>query len=266
MPKFKEGIKTKIHKIIEKGCNIKQAFISCIAGNYYIALSYEDNKPIPKPIEVNSAVGLDMGLANAIITSDKIVYPYKKFLQDKESKLKQFQRRLSKKQKGSNNRAKAIAKIAKLHLKISNARNDYLHKISNEIINQYDFIGVESLNIKGLIRNKHLSKSIANVAWGKLLSMLAYKAEQKGKTLMQIDKFFPSSQICSHCQTKQHRDLNSSMNIRNYALGMIDDRHKIKINKSRVGITRSYACGDSSSGVSKYGNILVRFDIWHWQK
>ena len=275
LPKFKEGIKAKIHKMIEKGCNIKQAFISCIAGNYYIALSYEDNKPIPKPIEVNSAVGLDMGLENAIITSDKIVYPYKKFLQDKESKLKQLQRGLSKKQKGSNNRAKAIAKVAKLHLKISNARNDYLHKISNEIINQYDFIGVESLNIKGLIRNKHLSKSIANVAWGKLLSMLAYKAEQKGKTLMQIDKFFPSSQICSHCgsntgkkplhirefvcphcQTKQHRDLNASMNIRNYALGMIDDRHKIKINKSRVGITRSYACGDSSSGVSKYGNIL----------
>ena len=105
--------------------------------------------------------------------------------------------------------------------------------------------------------------------------MLAYKAEQKGKTLMRIDKFFPSSQICSHCgsrtgkkplhirefvcphcQTKQHRDLNASINIRNYALGMIDDRYKIKINKSRVGITRSYACGDSSSGVSKYGNIL----------
>lgn len=150
-----------------------------------------------------------------------------------------------------------------------------MHKITNEITNQYDFIAVESLNIKGLIRNKHLSKSIANASWGRLIAMLAYKAEKKGKTLIQIDKFFPSSQICSYCgsntgkkslhirsfvcpycNAKHHRDLNASINIRNYALGMIDDRHKIKIDKSRVGITRSYACGDSNSGVSSYGNIL----------
>ena len=162
-----------------------------------------------------------------------------------------------------------------MHLEILRAREDYLHKISDEITNQYDFIGLETLNVKGMIRNKHLSKSIANVAWGKLISMLIYKAEKKGKTLMQVDKFFPSSQICSYCgtntgkkplhirnftcpqcHTKHNRDLNAAINIRNYALGIIDDRYKIKLDKSRVGITRSYACGDSTSGVSKYGNII----------
>lgn len=216
-----------------------------------------------------------MGLSNFIIRSDCIIYKNHKFLQDKENKLIKLQRQLSKKQKGSNNRAKAKLKVAKAHQKIPRARDDYLHKISDEITNLYDFIAVENLNIKGLIKNKHLSKSIANASWGKFINLLTYKAENKGKTLMQIDKFFPSSQICSNCgsntgkkplhirsftcpncHTKHDRDLNASINIRNYALGIIDDRYKIKLDKSRVGITQSYACGDSSSGVSKYGYIL----------
>ncbi|EAJ7141878.1 transposase, partial [Campylobacter jejuni] len=275
IPKFIEGIKAKIHRKLDKDYTIKQAFISKIANEYYIAISYENNKSLPKPKVIENAVGLDMGLSNLIIRSDGIVYKNHKFLQDKENKLIKLQRQLSKKQKGSNNRAKAKLKVAKAHQKITRARNDYLHKISDEITNLYDFIAVENLNIKGLIKNKHLSKSIANASWGKFINLLTYKAENKGKTLMQIDKFFPSSRICSHCgsntgkkplhirsftcpncHTKHNRDLNASINIRNYALGIIDDRYKIKLDKSRVGITQSYACGDSSSGVSKYGYIL----------
>lgn len=275
IPKFTEGIKTKIHRKIDKDCIIKQAFVSKVADEYYIAINYENNKPLPKPKVIQNAVGLDMGLANLIIRSDGVVYKNHKFLQDKEKKLIKLQRQLSKKQKGSNNRAKAKLKVAKAHLKIKHVRNDYLHKISDEITNLYDFIAVENLNIKGLIKNKHLSKSIANASWGEFINLLTYKAENKGKTLMRIDKFFPSSQICSHCGTntgkkplhirsftcpyckiKHDRDLNASINIRNYALGAIDDRYKIKLNKSRVGIARSYACGDSTGGVSKYGYII----------
>ena len=275
IPKFKEGIKTRIHRKLPNGAVIKQAFISCVADEYYISLSYETNEPIPKSKIIESAVGLDMGLESLLIRSDGVVYQTQEFLKDKEAKLIKYQRRLSKKKKGSNNQKKAVKKVAKVHLEILRAREDYLHKISDEITNQYDFIGLETLNVKGMIRNKHLSKSIANVAWGKLISMLIYKAEKKGKTLMQVDKFFPSSQICSYCgtntgkkplhirnftcpqcHTKHNRDLNAAINIRNYALGIIDDRYKIKLDKSRVGITRSYACGDSTSGVSKYGNII----------
>ena len=274
-PKFTEGIKTKIHRKLDKDCIIKQAFISKIADEYYIAISYENNKSLPKPKVIENAVGLDMGLENLIIRSDCVIYKNHKFLQDKENKLIKLQKQLSKKQKGSNNYAKTKLKVAKAHQKITRARDDYLHKISDEITNLYDFIAVENLNIKGLIKNKHLSKSIANASWGKFINLLTYKAENKGKTLMQIDKFFPSSQICSNCgsntgknplhirsftcpncNTKHHRDLNASINIRNYALGIIDDRYKIKLDKSRVGITQSYACKDSSSGVSKYGYIL----------
>ena len=254
----------------------KQAFISCVAGNYYVSLSYEDNKSIPKLAEIKSAVGLDMGLENLLIRSDKIVYENKKFLQNKEAKLIKLQKAVSKKKKGSNNRAKAIKKLAIAHHRVVLARDDYLHKITNEITNDYDFIAIENLNVKGLIRNKYLSKSIANVSRHKLKSMLAHKAELKGKTLMQIDKVFPSSRICSNCgvntgrkalniraftcpncNTYHHRDLNASINIRNYALGMLDDRSRVKIEKSGVGITRSYACGDSSCGTSKYFAVFA---------
>ncbi len=159
LPKFKEGIKAKIHKILSNDCVIKQAFISCVAGNYYVSLSYEDNKSIPKPVEIKSAVGLDMGLENLLIRSDKIVYENKKFLQNKEAKLIKLQKAVSKKKKGSNNRAKAIKKLAIAHHRVVLARDDYLHKITNEITNDYDFIAIENLNVKGLIRNKHLSKA-----------------------------------------------------------------------------------------------------------
>ncbi|MGN8515702.1 RNA-guided endonuclease TnpB family protein, partial [Helicobacter pylori] len=225
-----------------------------------------------------------MGLRTLIVTSDKIEYPHIRFYQKLEKKLTKAQRRLSKKVKGSNNRKKQAKKVARLHLACSNTRDDYLHKISNEITNQYDLIGVETLNVKGLMKTYH-SKSLANASWGKFLAMLEYKAQRKAKTLLRIDRFFPSSQLCSycgvntgkkheritqftcpHCKITHHRDYNASVNIRNYALGMLDDRHKIKIDKSRVGIIRTdythhtderiKACGASSNGVSSYGNIL----------
>ncbi|GHP56346.1 transposase [Helicobacter pylori] len=285
LPKFKEGIKAKLHRDLPKDSVIKQAFISCIADQYFCSLSYEAKEPIPKPTLIKKAVGLDMGLRALIVTSDKIEYPHIRFYQKLEKKLTKAQRRLSKKIKGSNNRKKQAKKVARLHLACKNIREDYLHKISDEITNQYDLIGVETLNVKGLMRTYH-SKSLANASWGKFLAMLEYKAQRKGKTLLSIDRFFPSSQLCSycgfntgkkheritkftcpHCQTTHHRDYNASVNIRNYALGMLDERHKIKIDKSRVGIIRTdyahhtneriKACGASSNGViSKYGNIL----------
>lgn len=275
VPKFKEGIKVKIHKTLDKDCAIKQAVISCVADTYYISVFYENNKSIPKPLEIKKAVGLDMNLENLLITSDRIIYSDKKKIQDKQSKLKKLQRRLSKKKKGSNNRKKAFKKIARLHNKINLARDDYLHKITNEITNQYDFIALGTFDAKSFVGNNRLSESVASFNRHKLIRMLTYKAEIKGKTLMLIDKFFPAYQICSycgadtgkkslhmkrfacpHCNKTHNRDLNASINIRRYALGMIDDRHRVKIDKSRVGITRSYACGDSSVVMSRYGDIL----------
>ena len=231
----------------------------------------DDNIPIPKPIKAKNAVGLDMGIENFIITSDGVLYPNQKHFIKSQKRLKRLQRRLSKKQKGSKNREKAKLKVQKLHTKVSNQRRDYLHKISDEITNQYDIICVETLNVKGMIRNRHLSKSIADVAWSEFIRQLEYKTKWRGKTLLKIDKWFPSSQICSNCGansgkkplhirkwtckecgTTHQRDINASINIRNYGLGQID-------NRNTAGTVGIQACGVPSDGVTTSYGVVASY-------
>lgn len=282
LPKFtKDGIKTKFHREIPKDAILKQATISRVNNQYFISILVDDNIPTPKPIKAKNAVGLDVGTQNLITTSDYVKYPNLRHTKKYEEKLKKLQKALSKKQhsrkKGdttpkSNNYLKQLKKVQKLHTKIYNSRKDYLHKISNEITNQYDIICLESLNIKGMVKNKRLSKSISDVAWSEFMRQLEYKATWKGKTIIKISKWFPSSQICSncgsntgkkplhirkfvcpHCNKSHDRDINASINIRNYGLGQIDNRNSAG--------TVDYACGVSSSGVTTSYGIVTSYDI-----
>ena len=269
LPKFtKDGIRLKYHREIPKNVTLKQATISRYNNQYFVSILVDDNIPIPKPIKAKNAIGLDMGIENFIITSDGVLYPNQKHFIKSQKRLKRLQRRLSKKQKGSKNKELAKLKVQKLHTKVSNQRRDYLHKISDEITNQYDIICVETLNVKGMIRNRHLSKSIADVAWSEFIRQLEYKTKWRGKTLLKIDKWFPSSQICSNCGansgkkplhirkwtckecgTTHQRDINASINIRNYGLGQID-------NRNTAGTVGIQACGVPSDGVTtSYGVV-----------
>ena len=282
LPKFtKDGIKTKFHREIPKDAILKQATISRTNNQYFISILVDDNIPTPKPIKAKNAVGLDVGTETLITTSDYVKYPNLRHTKKYEQKLKKLQKALSKKQhsrkKGdttpkSNNYLKQLKKVQKLHTKIYNSRKDYLHKISSEITNQYDIICLESLNIKGMVKNKRLSKSISDVAWSEFMRQLEYKATWKGKTIIKISKWFPSSQICSncgsstgkkplrvrkfdcpHCNTKNlDRDVNASINIRNYGLGQTDNRNSAG--------TVDYACGVSSSGVTTSYGIVTSYD------
>ena len=248
LPKFtKDGIKTKHHREIPKEAILKQATISRQNNQYFVSILIDDTVSIPKPTKAKNTVGLDMGIKDLIITSDGKKYENKKYFVKSQKTLKKLQRRLSKKKKGSNNRQKAKLKVQKLHTKISNQRKDTLHKISNEITNQYDIICLETLNVKGMIKNRRLAKSIADVAWSEFMRQLEYKAQWRGKTVLKIDQWFPSSQICSHCGASTgkkplnirkfdcphcgkkdiDRDINASVNIKNYGLGQIDQRNTI---------------------------------------
>ena len=248
LPKFtKDGLKVKLHREIPENATLKQATISRQNNQYFISILIDDNIPIPKPTKAKTAVGLDMGITHHIITSDGVKYPNNRHYNKSQKKLLKLQRRLSKKQKGSNNRQKAKLRVQKLHTKVTNQRKDNLHKISNEITNQYDIICLETLNVKGMVKNHKLAKSIANVAWSEFMRQLEYKANWKGKTIIKIDKWFPSSQICSycgastgkkplnirefdcpHCKKKNiDRDINAAVNIRNYGLGQIDNRNTV---------------------------------------
>jgi putative transposase len=248
LPKFtKDGIKAKLHREIPQNAILKQATVSRQNNQYFVSILIDDGNTIPKPTKAKNAVGLDMGLTDLIITSDGKKYENKKYFIKSQQTLKKLQRRLSKKQKGSSNRQKAKLKVQKLHTKISNQRKNNLHKISNEITNQYDIICLETLNVRGMQKNRRLAKGIADVAWREFMRQLQYKAQWKGKTILKIDQWFPSSQICSHCGASTgkkplnirkfdcphcgkkdiDRDINASINIRNYGLGQIDNRNTV---------------------------------------
>jgi len=251
LPKFtKDGVKVKLHREIPKDAILKQATISRQNNQYFISILIDDNVLIPKPIKAKNTVGIDMGITHQFITSDGVKYPNHRYYNKSQKKLKKLQRILSKKQKGSNNRQKAKRVVQKLHIKVTNQRKDNLHKISNEITNQYDIICLETLSVKNMIKNHKLAKSISDVAWSEFMRQLEYKAQYRGKTIIKIDKWFPSSQICSycgasngkkplnirkfdcsHCEKKDiDRDINASINIKNYGLGQIDNRNNIMKN------------------------------------
>ena len=234
LPKFmKNGIKINLHRNIPEGSSIKQATITKKNDKYYISISFDDNLPTPKPIIAQSSIGLDMGINSLIATSKDVKIANPRYTKKYARMLKLASRHLDRKQhsrkKGdttpkSKRYLKQQAKVAKIHEKIANSRSDYIHKITNEITNQYDVICIEDLNVKGMIKNHKLSKHIADVAWGELRRQLEYKSERKGKILIKVDRWLPSSQTCSSCLSPTGK---KPLNIRKFTCpicGTIHDR------------------------------------------
>lgn len=151
-------------------------------------------------------IGLDLGILDFCIAHDgtktsKYANP-RHFLKH-EKNLARKQQKLSRKQIGSNTRQKAKNKVAKVHARISNARQDFLHKLSRKLTNESKVVVVENLNVKGMVRNPKLAKSISDVGWGMFVNFLSYKLEREDKRLVEIDRWFPSSHICPDCLTQQ---------------------------------------------------------------
>jgi putative transposase len=222
---------------------IKSATLSKTkTGKYYLSILIDkDNKVLEKP--KNESIGIDLGIKDFIVTSEKTRYDNIKIKRNNKKKLKKLNQRLSKKQKGSKNKEKARIKLAKFHEKLNNQKEHYLHNIANSLINDNQVIVMEDLNVKGMMKNHNLAKSIQELSLNRFKNIMEYKIKWYGRELIFVDRFFPSSKLCSCCGTKNNelllkdrewecsscgtihdRDYNASINILNEGLKLYKDK------------------------------------------
>ena len=239
------------HRQIQEGEVIKSCTISkSPTGKYYVSILVEYNKEITK-VEPKLILGLDMDMKELYTDSQGNRASYPRFYRKMQVKLARQQRLLSKCIKKSNNRNKQRIKVAKIHEKIANQRKDFLHKLSRFLVEKYDMICIEDLNMRAMSQCLNLGKSVCDNSWGMFTTFLKYKLEEAGKTLVKIDKWFPSSKTCSacgnikdklelservwtcvECGVEHDRDYNAALNIRSEG---------IKVLQRTLG-TRGLAC------------------------
>lgn len=240
-----------------KSCCIKQM----PSGKYFATILYD--VPEPKKLKPNQfQVGIDLGLKEYAICSDGEVIANPRNTEKYADKLAWKQRLLSRKSKGSNRRNKARIQVAKVHEKISNSRKDFQQKLSTRLINENQVICLETLKTSNMLKNHSLAKAIADAGWSSFVSMLKYKAEWYGRSVVQISPYYPSSQLCSHCGFKfkgtkdlgvrvwecqechnvNDRDLNASINILNEGLRKYNLRSGGPITHGDTGLNRVLDC------------------------
>lgn len=224
---------------------ILQATIKREGGHWFICLACRVELPFnaPVPVREERAVGIDVGIKHFCVLSDGTEIENPLFLKKALGKLRHAQRSLSRKTKRSNNWSRQVAKVVRLHIKVKNSRKDFAHKVSTAIVKNHDVIAVEDLNIRGMVKNRHLSRAISDAGWGLFLDMLKYKAKWADKHFVRIGRFLATSQICSACGERKPMPLA----VRTYACGgcglEVDRDWNASLNIRAAGLVVLNACG-----------------------
>lgn len=227
IPKLKSGIEVVVSKpIIGRVCFA--TVTKSKSGKYFVTITVRQNE-YERFERTGRSVGIDLGIKDLVITSDGVKYGRKKQqIKNEKRKLKHNQRRLSKKVKGSRRYEKQILKCNRNYERMTNIKVDYIHKISTDLVRNYDVINVEDLNIKGMLKNHRLAEVIMECNWGAFVSMLEYKCLWHGKELVKVDRFYPSSQLCSECGYRNPKVKN--LNIREWVCPICGQTHDRDLN------------------------------------
>lgn len=268
LPKLKEEVKFRDNRIVD--ADIRSVTISKTkAGNYFASILFKahiQDEEIKRIISEDRIIAFDMSAKDFLVNKD-FRFANPRFYRKNLNKLKRKHRELSRKKNGSKNRIKARLQLANIYNKIYNQKNDWTHKISHRLSKQYDAIILEDLNIDGMKRfNKGLAKSVSlDFSWNQFKTYLSYKCKRERNHLVLLDRFFPSSKLCSECgyknnslrlndrkwtcpkcSTSHDRDVNASLNLRKEGIRVLEDKHItiISNNDNTVGTTEIHAFGN----------------------
>ncbi len=219
---------------------VRSATLTKTKDNKYYLSILIDSYNIKELSKTDKVIGIDLGIKDFIVTSDNTSFENIKIKRNNEKKLAKLHKNLSKKQKGSNNKEKARIKLAKYNDKLNNKKENYLHHIANQLLNENQVIVIENLNVSGMMKNHNLAKSIQELSLNRFINILKYKAIWYDKDIIEIDRYYPSSKLCSNCGTKNNnltlkdrewnctscntthnRDYNAAKNILNEGLRIL---------------------------------------------
>ncbi|MET7352982.1 RNA-guided endonuclease InsQ/TnpB family protein [Streptomyces mirabilis] len=215
------------------------------AGRWFVSLLCEDPAVGPLPA-TDAAVGIDVGLTHLLTlsTGEKISNP--RHERKDRKRLAKAQRELSRKEKGAANRNQACRKVAKIHARIADRRRDHLHKLTSQLVRENQTLVIEDLTVRNMVKNRSLARAISDAAWSEFRSMLEYKAQWYGREVIAVDRFFPSSRLCSHCGTLAK---GMPLNVRAWTCGSCGATHDRDVNAAKNLLAAGLAVSVCGAGV-----------------
>ena len=246
----------RMHEAVRFSGPVMSATMSRTAGRWFVSIT-ADVQDTPPACENQAMVGVDLGVNRLASLSDGTLIGGRKPLRNLLNRMRRESRALSRKQKGSKNRAKAKTKLARLHARIANIRQDELHKLTTFLASRYQTIVIEDLNVKGMMANRHLARAVGDMGFGECRRQLAYKTAMRGGSLVVAGRFFPSSKRCSDCGYKTD---SMPLSVRKWTCPNCGETHDRDVNAAKnlmqwaVSSTVT-TCGEEGSGASRMASV-----------